>query len=70
MILVKHSTKYCINFSYPNFTTTGIGNHTLNMMGAFLSSHTQMSVVNCVHSSYVEVISGVQMGSVLGLMLF
>ena len=37
----------------------GIKNHTLSWIGAFLSNRTQTTVVNGVHSSYVEVTSGV-----------
>ena len=37
----------------------GIRNHTLRWIGAFLPNRTQATVVNGVHSSYVEVTSGV-----------
>ena len=37
----------------------GIRNHTLSWIGAFLSNRTQTTIVNGVHSSYVEDTSGV-----------
>ena len=37
----------------------GIRNHTLSSIGTFLSNNTQTTVVNGVHTSYVEVTSGV-----------
>ena len=36
----------------------GIRIHTLNLMGAFLSNRTKMTVVNAVQYSYLEITSG------------
>ena len=46
-------------FHLSKFLYYGIENHTLSWIGAFLSNHTQTTVVNGVHSSYVEATSGV-----------
>ena len=48
----------------------GIRIHILSWIGAFLSNRTQASLVNGVHSSYVEVTSREPYRAVLGPMLF
>ncbi len=65
------------NLAYPHnrlllhkLHSCGIQNTTHTWISSFLKKRTQTVVVSCEKSAWTEVISGVPLGTVLGLLLF